>query len=126
MIKDALYSIAITMPDEYPSNFVRVIHGGARGADRLAGYAAKSLGLGLEEYPADWKLGKAAGVIRNQQMLEILLQCSNPEMNLVLAFHDDLENSKGTKDMVERAKKAGIRIKHYSHDGWVWYNRGEG
>lgn len=109
MIKDALAR------RKYTEAILRigppiVIHGAAKGADRLAGYAAKSLGLEVREYPADWKLGKAAGVIRNQQMLD------SEKVDLVLAFHDDLENSKGTKDMVERAKKAGIAIRRYSHE----------
>src|SRR5713226_7587092 len=111
MIRTALWNIAITMPDEYPSTFVRVINGAARGADRLSSYAAKSLGLGLKESPADWiKYSKAAGPIRNQQMLD------EDPIDLVLAFHDeidwnDLENAKGgTADMVRKAKKAGIKI----------------
>jgi len=33
----------------------------------------------------------------------------------VLAFHDNLAESKGTKDMVTRAKKAGIPVEVWSH-----------
>jgi hypothetical protein len=52
---------------------------------------------------ANWeKYGKAAGPIRNQEMLEF------GKPNLVLAFHNDIANSKGTKHMVSIAEKAGI------------------
>lgn len=81
-----------------------VVHGNCRGADRIAGRIALSLGLITEPYPADWtKHGKAAGPIRNQQMLDT-------GVDLVLAFHDDLESSKGTKDMATRARAAGVPV----------------
>lgn len=80
-----------------------VIHGKARGVDRLAGEAAEELGIPVIAFPAEWKkYGLAAGPIRNQQML------NEGQPNHVAAFHTDIENSKGTKDMVTRARKAGI------------------
>ena len=80
-----------------------VIAGGARGADTLAVRAAKECGVAYVEYRADWeRYGKKAGPIRNQKMLDL----GKPDF--VLAFHDDIESSKGTKDMVSRVKKAGI------------------
>lgn len=82
-----------------------VIHGAARGADTLGGIVARELGFSVEEYPANWeKYGKAAGPIRNRQMLE-----TKPD--LVLAFHHDLNKSKGTKHMLKIAKEAGIEVK---------------
>lgn len=88
-----------------PEPVMTIIHGAARGADEMAGQVANTFrGFSEERYPADWKgYGKGAGPIRNQQML-----MSKPD--LVVAFHGDLENSKGTKDMVGRAIKAGIPI----------------
>lgn len=63
-----------------------------------------------EHYPALWGThGKAAGPIRNQQMLD------EGRPNFVLAFHDDLVHSKGTKDMVNRAKEAGLIVYLLSH-----------
>jgi hypothetical protein len=80
-----------------------LIEGGCRGADNLANMAAKALGLVVKTFKADWKkYGKAAGPIRNQQMLDE----GKPEF--ALAFHNDLENSRGTKDMVSRLEKAGV------------------
>ena len=75
-----------------------IIHGGAKGADSIAGNLATYLNMKVIKYPADWdKYGKAAGVLRNQQMLD------EGHPDLVVYFHKDLENSKGTKDMVTRA-----------------------
>jgi hypothetical protein len=81
-----------------------IIHGNARGADTIGGKIAEKLGMLVLPYPANWeKYGKAAGPIRNQQMLD-----SKPD--LVLAFHSDLKNSKGTKDMVQRALMDNIDV----------------
>lgn len=87
--------------ERLPKNAI-IISGGARGADTIAELIARSIGMKTQIFPAQWNLyGKAAGPIRNQQMLE-----ENPD--LVIAFHNDLNSSKGTKDMINRAKKAGI------------------
>ena len=82
-----------------------VIEGGALGADRLARDVARNWGLEVEEYPAIWShYGKAAGPKRNQQMLD-------SGVDLVIAFHHDLASSKGTADMVRRAKKLGVPVR---------------
>lgn len=83
-----------------------IIHGATRGADSIAGSIARECcGLWEEPYSADWsRYGKAAGPIRNQQMLD------QGRPDLVIAFHADLSKSKGTADMVRRAKKAGIPV----------------
>lgn len=85
-----------------------VIHGAARGADRMAGELAPTLGHLVWEFPADWaRYGRAAGPIRNRQMLE------EGKPHLVLAFHTDLPSSRGTKNMVETARKAGVPVRVY-------------
>jgi hypothetical protein len=82
-----------------------VITGGCRGADALASRAAQALGYPVQEFPADWKsFGKAAGPIRNQKMLDI----GRPDM--VIAFHENWEQSKGTKDMVLRTIQLDIPL----------------
>src|SRR5262245_38565206 len=49
-----------------------IVHGAARGADRLADEVARDLGLPRKACPADWgQYGRAAGPIRNQQMLDL-------------------------------------------------------
>lgn len=80
---------------------VVVIHGGARGADYLAGEIARQAGVRVIVCPADWNAhGAAAGPIRNQQMLD------NHAPTLVLAA----PGGAGTNDMVRRARRAGIPI----------------
>lgn len=80
-----------------------VIEGGANGADRLAArFANFYQSVEHEPYPADWtKYGKAAGFIRNQQMLD------EGKPDLVIAF----PGGRGTADMVARARKAGIEVR---------------
>ena len=82
-----------------------IIEGTASGADTMAGEWADQTGIEHLRFPAQWgKYGKAAGPIRNQQMLDE----GKPE--LVVYFHPDLANSRGTGDMVRRATKAGIKV----------------
>jgi hypothetical protein len=48
-----------------------IVHGDARGADRMASEIAKRMGYGVEAHPADWERhGKRAGPIRNREMLD--------------------------------------------------------
>lgn len=83
----------------------RLNHGGARGADQMAGYIALSMGWDVEVYPADWdKHGKAAGHIRNQQMVDL-------GADVCLAFPKG--ESKGTRNCMKRAEKAGIEVRNY-------------
>ena len=79
----------------------QIIHGGARGADTMAGQFAKWAKIPVRVFPADWKRdGKAAGPIRNSQML------SEGKPDLVVAF----DGGKGTADMIAKARKAGVRV----------------
>ena len=81
-----------------------VIQGEATGADLLAREVALDLGISVIGIPANWKgYGRAAGPIRNQQML----QTGDPQA--VVAFHDNLAESKGTKNMLSQGLKAGLK-----------------
>jgi len=87
-----------------------IIEGEARGADQRAAWWAFDNNVPCMRFPAEWKkYGKAAGPIRNKQMLD------EGKPDLVLAFHDDIENSKGTADMVEQARKRDILRLVVSH-----------
>lgn len=82
-----------------------IIHGGCNGADSISGEIASSLGISVMCYPANWKeFGRSAGPRRNQQMLD------EGKPDLVIVFHEDLQNSRGTLDMMKRAKKSGVII----------------
>lgn len=84
---------------------VVVVHGDALGADRLGGEIAKGLDLEVVPVPAEWnRYGRGAGPIRNKKML-------NMGIDLVLAFHEDISRSRGTKHMVSIAKQAGVVVK---------------
>ncbi len=85
----------------YDNNITTIIHGGATGADYLAGVFAEMHGIKVEVYHADWrKHGRAAGPIRNRYMLET----SNPD--IVVAF----DGGRGTANMISLAKKAGVPV----------------
>ena len=87
-----------------------IVSGGAPGADTLAAEYARAAHIELLEIPAKWKrFGRAAGPLRNAEML----RAGQPE--LVLAFHEDLPASRGTKDMVARAERAGIPVKLFKN-----------
>jgi hypothetical protein len=82
-----------------------VIEGECQGADLLGREVAEALGIPVRPFPADWRrYGRAAGPVRNQQMLD------EEQPDQVLAFHPDLARSKGTADMVRRARKAGLPV----------------
>jgi hypothetical protein len=88
--------------DGYPVKVV--VEGCARGADRMAEEWATSRGVTIDHHPADWaRLHRAAGPIRNREMA-----LTKPD--LVIAFHYDLTRSKGTADMVARARRSGIPV----------------
>lgn len=78
-----------------------LIHGGAKGADFMAGEFAKWAGIPVKVFPADWgKHGKAAGPIRNAQMI------AEAAPDLVVAF----DGGRGTADMVQKANAAGVKV----------------
>lgn len=82
-----------------------IVHGAARGADRIAGQEAQKLGLLVEEHPADWDYyGKRAGFVRNDRMAKL-------GADLCIAFWDG--RSSGTAMMVDLAEKHGIPIELY-------------
>lgn len=94
-----LYTALDALHDWKPIDVL--IHGDARGADHLAGEWARDRKVPCRRYPADWeKHGKSAGPRRNQQMLD------EGRPDLVMAF----PGGAGTRDMVTRAKRAGIRV----------------
>lgn len=86
-----------------------LVHGGcSSGADLAAADYPNT-----EVWAADWDThGKAAGPIRNQQMVD-----SRPDY--VLAFFARGAGNGGTSDCVRRALRAGLDVVE------TWVNRGE-
>lgn len=93
-------SIMKTLKDVYGD--VLIIEGGCKGADILAKRAAIECNIPYEEYKANWNIGKIAGPLRNQRMVDE----GKPDM--AFCFHNDIENSKGSKDMYSRLTKHNI------------------
>ena len=94
-------------------SFTVVIHGNARGADRIADDWACRRGVPTEAYglpQGEWDgLGKKTGPLRNQRMLD------EGKPDLVVAF----PGGGGTKDMVRRAVKAGVAVHEVNRaDDW--------
>jgi len=88
--------------DAHAASASVVIHGGARGADTLAGeWAMKRQRVPVIVYHADWNAhGRSAGPIRNAKML------AEGKPDLVIAF----PGGKGTAHMVSIARKAGVPV----------------
>ena len=94
-----------------------LVHGAARGIDTIADVVGKEMGFKVISCPAHWRhtnkcppdcqkiIGKAAGAIRNRYMLDTYKPW------IVLAFHPNIEKSKGTKDMVKYATSKKIPVK---------------
>lgn len=92
-----LYSVLDMGHEANP--IVDIIHGAAQGADLLAAEWAKARGVNAKAFPPDWNAhGKAAGPIRNRQMLSI------GKPHIVLAF----PGGAGTRNMVEQALGANV------------------
>lgn len=83
-----------------------VVHGDYSGADKLADATAKKLGLPTLPMPTEWdNNGNQAGPIRNAKML------TEGQPILVLAFHPDLDASRGTRNMISQARAVGVPVK---------------
>lgn len=79
-----------------------LVHGACpTGADRIADELTYAQPWTVERHPADWTLGKAAGPLRNQAMVDL-------GADVCIAFL--LPGSRGTVDCAARAEAAGIRV----------------
>jgi hypothetical protein len=98
-----LFGVLDVIAEQQP--IYTIIQGGASGADELARMWCHTRNVRYENFPADWRAnGKAAGPIRNQQMIDE----GRPTMGL--AF----KGGRGTADMVQRMKKAGITVAQFA------------
>jgi len=95
--REALFNVLDRLHAENPVTMI--IHGGAKGADALAGEWAKARGVSENVLKPDWSKGRHAGLQRNGDMLE-------EKPDLVVAA----PGGKGTADMVAKARRKGFRI----------------
>ena len=101
--------------------YLVIIEGEAPGADTFARQAAEAFDIPVEKYPAKWtehdREGntaipcncpedatrcRPAGPRRNIQMLD------EGKPDVVVCFHDNFDDSRGTKHMASIAQKAGV------------------
>jgi O-acetyl-ADP-ribose deacetylase (regulator of RNase III) len=85
------------------------------GADRHAARWARQRGVAFQVFPARWnqmaaegRPRRAAGPLRNLAMLDALDQADGAR--LVVAFHDDLPGSRGTRHLVRAARGRGYPV----------------
>lgn len=87
---------------DFTMNNLEIVSGGARGADTLGERYAKEHSLPFFRCEAEWdKYGRAAGPIRNEKMAKYATH--------LIAFLGN--NSRGTQNMINQAKKIGIPYK---------------
>lgn len=85
----------------WSDEITEVISGGAPGVDTLGEQWAKKHNIPITILAASWQLhGKAAGPIRNQEMADYA--------EALIAIWDG--KSSGTKDMINRSGKMGLRV----------------
>lgn len=77
-----------------------LVHGACRGADTICARVAQLCGAEIEAHPADWKKhGKAAGPVRNREMLE-------SGIDMLIAF----PGGRGTFNAVMTARSIGVPV----------------
>ena len=90
------------MLSNIPDDDIEIVSGVAKGADHLGELYAADNNLSISLFPADWDTyGKAAGYRRNADMADYGTH--------LVAFWDG--ESRGTKSMIELAKKKGLKVK---------------
>lgn len=83
---------------------IYIVTGDAKGPDKMATRWAFERGWSYSIFRAEWdKHGKAASLIRNQEMIE------KGRAKALIAFWDG--KSKGTKSIIDLAKKAKLKVK---------------
>ena len=87
-----------------PDKDVVIVSGHALGADLFGEDLADERGWKKDIFKAEWnEYGRSAGPIRNIEML-------NTQPDLVVAFHDNIHESKGTIHCIREAQKRGIPV----------------
>ena len=104
--KQVIQNAILSALQEFPiEDDVTVVHGGAHGADTIAGEVAENWGIPVEVHEADWRshgvFNAGAGKARNKKMVEL-------GADLCLAFQ---KGTSGTADCIEQARNAGIEVR---------------
>lgn len=102
----------------YKNSDVEIVCGKARGADTLGEWYAKSMNIDVIYFPANWNLyGAGAGIIRNEEMA--IYASEKPGFGALIALWDG--KSRGTKSMIDLAKKYRLAIFVYNYKDNKWF-----
>lgn len=97
---------------------IEIVSGNCRGADQLGELFAEQNSLKLTRFPAKWDLyGPAAGPIRNREMA----QYAGMDHGILVLFWD--RKSKGSRSMLQEAKKTGLQVIEVNAFTGEWYTR---
>ncbi len=89
-----------------------VIHGGAPGADQMAGSAAGSRGLHSAVVRPLWRVGDRGALVNGRAGFERNAAMLDLEPELVIAFQRG--HSAGTQDTIEEAERRGIPVERHA------------
>ena len=94
VVKTKAAAVIKAIKEKEPEAKIEIVSGGARGVDSLGERFAREYGYKLWRFPADWNAyGRAAGPIRNRQMLEFAME----RKPVLIAFWNGV--SRGTSFM---------------------------
>ena len=103
------YDRLVKIMDKCPYEITEVVCGKARGADSLGEKWALSRQIKVVYFIPEWNLlGKGAGFVRNNDMVEYACK-DGVEQGLLVAFWD--KKSRGTEHMIDLATKKGMLVK---------------
>jgi hypothetical protein len=109
--EDLVNEVLSDVFERFIDHDITIVHGGAVGADALAGRWAshlKKYGVREEVHPAEWgTYGRGAGPIRNAAMVQA-------GADLVVAFYRDGSGNRGTQNCVDHATLAHIPVEKYT------------
>lgn len=101
------YMKSFIMMRRFNPDQIEIISGGARGADTHAIKFTEEYNLQLKIMKPDWSMGRRAGILRNQEMLDYATT-NIWEKAILVSFWDG--QSRGTKHMIDISKKKGIEV----------------
>jgi len=111
VIRDRVFGVITGLTEEFVLMQGECPYGGADKHAAEWAYSRRAIGVQSLPFPADWKrYRRAAGPIRNKQMIE------EGKPDLVIAFHDALTKSRGTKNTVDLATAAGLDVWLIRHE----------
>jgi len=85
-------------------NVTEVVSGTCHGVDRLAERWAAARGIPVARFPADWRLGRRAGVLRSTAMLRY----AAAQGGALIAIWDGV--SRGTRHTIDLAHQHSVPV----------------